>query len=338
MDDTVFLVGEKVITLFLILFAGIIARKANIIDWSATKKLSALLLNVTQPMLIITSFQMDFDSEKLKNGLMIVVLSVIIHISVAAAAFLFYKPVQNGGHRKIYEMSTIFCNCAFLGYPVLKVVFGDELGIFYGAFYTMFFNIFIWTYGVYLITRKNKEPVNVGDGDLNELRSFQDAPQTNKTVKLPLRKIFLNTGMIASVIGIIIFTFGIKMPGILYDSSKLVGDMTFPLSMIIIGSLISDIKLKDMFLPVRNYYFIFIKLIFIPGFVAVACYVLKLPPLLVYIGTLMTAMPSAANVAIFAEAYDADSKSAAINAGLSTLLAIGTIPLTIYFLNGVLKL
>ena len=57
MNGTVFLVGERVITLFLILFAGIIARKLNIIDWAATKKLSALLINITMPLLIITSFQ-----------------------------------------------------------------------------------------------------------------------------------------------------------------------------------------------------------------------------------------------------------------------------------------
>jgi len=326
MDGSVFLVSEKVITLFLVLFIGIIARKFNIIDEAATKKLSAFLLNVTQPLMIITSFQMDFDSEKLKNGLFIVILSVSIHIFTAIAAFFIYKPVKNGEKRKVYEMGTIFCNCAFLGYPVLKVVFGDELGIFYGAFYTMFFNIFIWTYGVVLITRKDKEPVGADD----------PVRPLNKH-KLPVAKIFLNAGMISSVIGIIIFVFGIKLPGILYDSTKLVGDMTFPLSMIIIGSLISNIKLKDMFLSLRNYYYIFIKLIFMPLLTATICYILKLPTLLIYMGTVMTALPSAANVAIFAETYGADSKAGAINVGLSTLLSIGTIPLAMYFLSNVLK-
>ena len=322
MDGNVFLVIEKVITLFIILFVGIIARKLNIIDLAATKKLSGFLLNVTQPLMIITSFQMVFDSDKLKNGLMILALSAVIHISVAALSFLIYKPLKNSGHRKVFEMATIFSNCAFLGYPVLKVIFGDDLGIFYGAFYTMFFNIFIWTYGVYRITRKDKSENNY-DG---------------KKVKFPLRKIFLNSGMIASVIGIIIFMFSIKLPGVLYDSSKLVGDMTFPLSMIIIGSLVSDIKLKDMFLSLKNYYYIFIKLIFFPLFTAFICYILKLPPLLIYMGTVMTAMPSAANVAIFAETYGADSKTAAISVGLSTLISIGTIPAAMYFVVNILKI
>jgi len=328
MNGSVFLVSEKIITLFLILFAGIIARKTNIIDWASTKKLSAFLLNITQPLMIITSFQMDYDSEKIKNGLSLFAISIVIHIFLAAASFMIYKPVRDGGKRKIYEMATIFCNCAFLGYPVLKVIFGDELGVFYGAFYAMFFNIFIWTYGVYLMMRKDKI---VGDGVL-------DVPKNTNQIKFPIRKIFINAGMIASVTGIIIFMFGIKLPGIIYDSAKLVGDMTFPLSMIIIGSLISDIKLKDMFLSIKNYYYIFVKLIFIPGFIALACYLLKLPPLLIYMGTIMNSMPSAANVAIFAETYGADSKAGAINVGLSTLFSIGTIPLMIYFLENILNL
>ena len=324
MDASVFLVGEKVASLFLVLIAGVIARKAKIIDSSSTKGLSALLLNLTQPLMIVTSFQMDFDAQKLKNGFLLLGLSVAIHIFLAAASFWLYKPIKDPEQKKIYEMGTIFCNCSFLGYPVLRVIFGEELGVFYGAFYAMFFNIFMWTYGVYLISRKDKGAKN-------------SAPY-GAGYKFPLKKIFFNAGMISSVLGIVIFFSGIKLPDILYNSAKSVGDMTFPLSMIIIGSLISEIRPRDMFLSAKNYYYISVKLLLVPGFVALLCHALKLPPLLVYMGAVMTSMPSAANVAMFAEAYGASSKSAAINIGLSTLFSIVTIPLSVYFLERLLKL
>lgn len=319
MNDSVFLVGEKVLTLFLIVFAGIYAKKIKVLDDASTKKLSAFLLNVTQPLLIITSFQIDFDAEKLKSGGSIFILSAAVHVFLAASGFLLYKPVKNIEQRKVFELSTIFCNCAFLGYPVLKVVFGDELGIFYGAFYSMFFNIFIWTYGIVLLSRNKTK-----DGE---------------KIKLPISKIFINSGMIASVAGIIIFAFRIKLPAVLYDSSKLVGDMTFPLAMVIIGSLIADIKLKDMLLSlksIKNYYYLTIKLIVMPVFIGAVCYMLKLPPLLIYMGALMAGMPSAANVAIFAETYESDAKSGAINVGLSTLFSIVTVPFVIAVLNNIL--
>ncbi|MCL2096810.1 MAG: AEC family transporter, partial [Oscillospiraceae bacterium] len=309
-------VGEKVISLFLILFAGIIAGKTNIIGRESAKRFSSLLLNVTQPLLIITSFQIDFDAAKLKNGLTVLALSAAIHIFTAAAAFLIYKPIKKS--RNVFEMSTVFCNCAFLGFPVLIIIFGEELGVFYGAFYTMFFNIFIWTYGVYLVSRKDKK----------------DKTKSGK-INLPASKIFLNAGVIASVTGIVFFVSGIRMTPVLFDSAKLVGDMTFPLSMLIVGSLISEIKLKELFGRVRNYYYVFIKLIFLPVFIAYVCVLLRLPPLLIYMGTVMTSMPGAANAAVFAEKYGADSKTASVIVGLSTLASVITIPAAIYFLNNI---
>ena len=315
MNATIFLVSEKVLTLFLIVFAGIYARKINILDWSSTKKLSAFLLNVTQPLMIITSFQIDFDAEKLKEGAGIFILSVCIHVFVAAASFLLFKPVKDFEKRKVFQLSAIFGNCAFLGFPVLKVVFGDDLGIFYGAFYTMFFNIFIWTYGVYLISKK------------------ENADETGNKIKFPVRKIFLNAGMISSAAGILIFALRIKMPPFLFNSAKLVGDMTFPLAMVIIGSLICDIKLREIFAKKQNYYFIFIKLIILPVIILCACRLLSLPRLYLYMGALMTAMPSAANAAIFAETYESDAQCGAANVGLSTLLSIVSIPFIIWLIE-----
>ncbi|MCL2099032.1 MAG: AEC family transporter [Oscillospiraceae bacterium] len=308
------LVSEKVITLFLIVFAGIYARKLNITDAGSTKKLSALLLNITQPLLIITSFQIDFDAEKLKEGAGIFILSAVNHVFFAAAVFFLFKPVKNFEQYKVYQMSAVFCNCAFLGFPVLQVVFGDELGVFYGAFYSMFFNIFIWTYGVYLISKR---------------------PGKDNKLKFPVKKIFLNAGMVSSVAGIILFALKIKMPAVLFNAARLTGDMTFPLAMIIIGSLIYDIKLKDIFTNKKNYYFLFIKLLLFPAVVLCGCILLNLPRLYIYMGTLMAAMPSAANAAIFAETYDSDAKCGAANVGFSTLVSIGSIPFVIWVIERV---
>jgi predicted permease len=220
--------------------------------------------------------------------------------------------VKDFEKRKVFQLSAIFGNCAFLGYPVLRVVFGDDLGVFYGAFYAMFFNIFIWTYGVYLISKKDN---------------------AENKIKFPVRKIFLNAGMISSVAGIIIFALKIKMPPVLFNSAKMVGDMTFPLAMVIIGSLIYDIKLREIFADKKNYYFIFVKLLLLPVIILFACRLLNLPRLLVYMGALMASMPSAANAAIFAETYESDAKCGAANVGLSTLFSIGSIPFIIWLIE-----
>ena len=315
MDGNIFLVGERVVTLALILLAGVYARKINILDEATTKKFSAFLVNVTQPLMIIASFQMEFDINRLREGAWIFVLSAVIHSLTAVIAWLLFKPIRDFEARKVYQMSSIFANIGFLGFPVLSVIFGYELGIFYGVFYTMFFNFFVWTYGVYLISKK--------------------ADAKNK-VKVPLRKIFLNAGMLSSVAGILMFVLRIRIPYVLLSSVQLVGDMTFPLAMIIIGSLICTIKFKEVLLDKRIYYSIFVKLLLLPVIMLAIGTLLNLPTLLVYIGALMLAMPSGAMVAILAETYESDAKGAAANVGISTLFSIITIPAVLWLIEWML--
>ena len=321
MDGNIFLVGERVITLALILLAGVYARKINILDDATTKKFSAFLVNITQPLMIIASFQMEFDIDRLREGAWIFVVSAAVHLIVAAIAWLLFKPVRNFEARKIYQMGTVFANIGFLGFPVLSVIFGYELGIFYGVFYTMFFNFFVWTYGVYLISKKSDE---------------KNMESMESKVKLPLRKIFLNANMISSVAGILMFVLRIRIPTVLLDSVQLVGDMTFPLAMIIIGSLICTIKFKEVFADKRIYYFLFVKLLLLPVVMLLIGAMLNIPSLFVYIGALMLAMPSGALVAILAETYESDAKAAAANVGISTLFSIITIPAVLWIIELVL--
>ena len=320
----IFLVSGQVITLFIIIIVGIYARKIKVADAVSTNAMSRLLLNITQPLLIVTSFQIDFDSEKLTNGFTILGVSVIIHISAAFLSKFIYMPFKKKREdKKIYEMCTIFNNCAFLGYPVLKVVFGDSLGIFYGSFYTIFFNIFIWTYGVYLLTKTGENGKKI--------------KLSKESVKKSAAKIFLNTGFIASVFGLIIFVSGIRFPSLLYDSAKLIGDMTFPLSMLIIGSLIADLDWKGLFLSAKNYYYVLIKLIILPLVVASVLCALKADEYLIYMAAIMASMPAAANNAIFAETYNANSALAGKLVGLSTLISIASIPFILYVLEFVMN-
>ena len=330
MDEiNIFLVSGQVITLFIIIIIGVYASKMKIIDATATRAMSKLLLNITQPLLIVTSFQIDFESEKLMNGFTILGVSVILHISAAVLSKFIYMPFKkNREDKKIYEICSIFNNCAFLGYPVLKVIFGNDIGIFYGAFYTIFFNIFIWTYGVYLLSKENAAEQNQ-----NPKRKLSKSSILKSTAN-----IFLNTGFIASVFGVVIFIFQVKFPPVLYDSAKLVGDMTFPLSMLIIGSLIANLNFKTLFLSLKNYYYVVVKLIVLPLVVASIFCIIKADTYLIYVATIMSSMPAAANNAIFAEIYNANSELAGNLVGLSTLISIVSIPVVLYILDFMLAI
>lgn len=307
---------SKIGMLFFILIVGVITRKCGIIDAASTKKLSALLVNVTQPLLIIDSFQIAYSGSRVQFGLKVLAASAVIHISVALVSYLLFKREKHPEKRRVLEFCMIFGNCAFLGYPVLEAVFAtpgaENPGIFYGAFYTLIFNTFLWTYGVSLMRRGKTEEK-----------------------KGSWRSIFLNVGVISCIVGFVFFLTEFKLPAFIGEGVKMVGNMTFPLSMIIIGSLVATFDFKRVFFQWRVYIFSLLKLIVWPMLVAAIFSLIPVDRDLKLLCIVMAAVPAASNCAIFAELYDSDSPLAAQCVGITTLFSMATIPFNVWMANTV---
>lgn len=287
-----------IITLFLVLLLGIFIRKIGIIDWPTTKKLSGFVVNIAHPFLIIGSFATELTADKLVIALQIVAASIVLHISFSILAKFLFK-----GNEKVdkvtYEFSLIFGNCAFMGYPVLIRVFPQN-GLFYGACFTLVFNIYIRTYGVYLLNRGKKG-------------------------KHPFGRALINPGTIASVIGILLFVFSIKLPQPINETVILMADLTFPLSMLIVGSLLCNQPIKNLFQK-KLFIFSFMRLLLLPVFVLTLCTALFIDKGLTYVLVIMASMPTAANSALFCELYKANSSLAASCVGMTSLFSVVTIP------------
>lgn len=298
-------ITSKVINLFFIMIMGMVLRKTNVIDKKSTSALSAMLVNITNPFLVISAFQKDYNAELVRNGFVILGLSVVMHILTALIGSVAFKFEKTRSKEKIYSFAMIFANCGFLGYPVLQALLGDdELGLFYGVFFTLFFNIFCWTYGVVLM--------NDGKG------------LDGRTIA---KKILLNPSFISAIVGFAFFMLQIKMPGCISEGMNYIGNMTFPLSMIIVGSLFCELDLRTVFKDKTLYWYLLLKLILFPAAMIFVCKLVGLPSMFSYILVIMCCMPAASNTAIMADYYDADKPLAAKTVSVSTLLSVATIPL-----------
>ncbi len=309
-------VATKVVNLFFVMIMGIILRKTKVIDKHSTSALSAILVNITNPFLVIIAFQKPFTPQLVKSGFIVLGLSVFMHLLTAiigSAAFRFEKVRSK---QKIYSFAMIFANCGFLGYPVLMALcstLGDENGLFYGVFFTLFFNIFCWTYGVIL---------------MNDGKSLD--------AKTMCKKIFLNPSFISVIVGFLLFMLRINVPVFIYEGMEYVGNMTFPLSMLIVGSLFCELSLRELFKGKTMYLFLFLKLIAFPTAMIFVVKLVGLPLLYAYILITMCSMPAASNTAIMADYYGADRLLAAKVVSLSTVFSIVTIPLMIMLATVVL--
>lgn len=296
------IVLNQVLILFIIMLIGFIAGKTGVIDRTASKKLSGVMLYVTSPMLVLKSFFITFTTERLINVLWIMGMALFMFILSIWLSKLIYGRFSDNAS-PILRFSAIFSNCGYMGLPLMYALYGDD-GVFYGSFYIVAFNIILWTYGYMMFG---------GRGTRRQM----------------LVRVFANPCIMAVYVGMIIFVFNLTMPTFVADAVEAVGDMTMPISMLIIGAVISSAKMKDIFSDWRVYLSSFVRLILMPLIAVGLTRIPGIPVMPAAVLITALAMPVGANTTVFAEMFSKDAVLASKCVSVSTLLSILTIPVIV---------
>jgi len=297
--------------LFLMLGIGFAAGKFNIIDSVASKRLSKLILSIAQPALIIHSLtKTPYSPEKLKLGGLTFLFGFALMAFSALIAYIACVKVKNMDERKLMEFAMNFGNVGFIGIPILGSLIGSD-GEFMASFFIASFNVVLWTWGICILGRKRDD------------------------IKLTPKKIFLNFGTVPSVIGFIIFIIpalipSFRMPTFTTQTLSFVSSMCTPVSMLIIGALLSTVNLKKIFISPKIYYVCLIKLFVIPMIVCLVMRLIGFSDTWIIFATTISAMPSATAISMLAELYDISPGFSAQCVGASSLLSIASMPLVIY--------
>ena len=300
----IMVVFQTMLKLFLLLVLGFVLFKCHIFDEYTNKKISALIVNVASPMLIISSIAGVEGSNKSIVFLMIgagilMYIGFIILGKIINRIFPFPKKDW-----PVYECMVVFANTGFMGYPVLLDVFGQE-AVFYASLIHMAFNFFVYTYAIMCLTK----------GDDSEF-------------KLNFKQL-LTPGIVLIFIGILIYLFDMQLPSVLMDTINSVGSLTAPLSMMMIGSSLAVYPIKDSFTDWRSYVFAFVRLIIVPFVTMIVCRLLHINPYYANITIITNAMPVGSMVLMLATQYNANVKIVTKNIVVSTLLSVITIPIVV---------
>ncbi len=322
---------STIITIFVLLIVGFILGKLKVIDKTASKNLSKLIVYAGQPALIINSIiSKPYSIENLKLALISLVLAFAMHGIMALIAFLSCIKIKDLDERKITEFAMVFGNIGFLGIPILGSLF-PENGAFVASFFVVSFNVLLWIIGLGIIARKRKD------------------------IKLTVKKIFINKGTIPTVIGFAIFLIPtvfpkFVMPEFASKSISYLASLCTPISMLIIGALLSTRSVKQIFGSGKVYYLSLFKLLLIPLFFFFITTVTLhfVAPIIglsaewvdfwILFITAVSAMPAASSTSMFAELYDTAPEYSAQCVGTSTLLSVATMPAIILAAQALLKL
>ncbi|MCQ2429903.1 MAG: AEC family transporter [Clostridia bacterium] len=295
-------------TLFLLLICGYACRRLGIIDDTASKKLSTLIIQVGQPMMILSSLSSaEFSMENLKDGGVIALVGLGVHAFMSGLAFLMCVGFKDPDERKITEFSLVFNNAGFIGFPILEALFGPK-GLFLASFYVISFHLFIWSWGIAILARGRDD------------------------IRLTVKKVLINFGSVPCFIGVLIYMLGIPFPGFALPEfiakflSYLSGLCT-PISVLITGALLATRTPKQIFGSGKIYYFSCMKLLAMPVIVCVVGKLIGLPNDMVIFITAEAALPSASTITMFSETYRLNGGYASQTVGTSSLLCVLTLPL-----------
>ncbi len=295
---------QIMVVLFLLLATGFAARKLGIIDEVASKRLSKLIVNIGQPMMIVYSLiKIEYSIENTKVGFIMLALGIGVHILLCVMAFFAAKTVKDFNEHKIAEFSLIFANAGFIGFPIFRSIFGD-IGEFWGSFYVIGFHLFVWTWGMIILAKGRKD------------------------IKMNIRKILFNLGTVPCFIGIALYLLmkWIHIPAFVVTYTGYLNNLCTPISVLIVGALIATRTVKQIFCDMRMYYISLIRLIIMPIVICLIAKLIGLPDYMILFATAAAALPSATNITMFAELYDIAPGYAAQTVGVTSLFTIVTLP------------
>ena len=242
----------------------------------------------------------------------IILFAVVLQLLVYAVSLLAFMKDKNEGARRASVACSYLGNVGFMGIPVMQMLFPEnEDLILYTVIYNIAFNAMTWTLGVFAVTG-NRRAVN------------------------PL-KIILNPPTIAVIVALPFFFCNVTVPEQVMTPVSYLGNMTLPLSMIILGVRLADMKPVLLVNNWRVYVASALKLVVSPllslGVLLLVDLICPLDRFVIIALYIIAAMPTASSALNFAEMYGGDRETAAASTLMSTILCIVTIPVLMLLLE-----
>ena len=235
-------------------------------------------------------------------------------IAVAGAAFLYYlctlialrlitsKSRLEDSEKRVFVTLAVFANTGFVGIPLMQSLLGAR-GLLLAATYNLVYNIFFYTYGIHLISKKRHTPI----------------------------QIIFNPVSVASVASLILFVIPWRMPQFLTHTLHTIGDMNIPLSMILLGSTLATVDVKKLFADLKSYIVAILRLAVFPLIMLLAVLIVRrfvaISPETMITLVLMTALPSGTMNVIYSEKHNCAPKFTARTVVLTLILMAISLPL-----------
>ena len=308
-EEKVTIMFVVMMTLFALVIVGFVAGKLGYLGGDFDRQLSRLVINITCPALILSS-AMTGQLPDRRYILPLLAISVITYVVLTAVAFLLPRYLTRQQQDEgVVGFALMFGNVGFMGYPVVASIFGHE-AVFYAAVLNVVNTFAVFTIGTVLVT---------GSSEVEGSR-FQ-------------KKVLYSTPMLAAYLTMAIVALEIdNIPAFVSQPLTMLGNITVPAALLIIGSSMSQLSLRTMLGNRTVYLTTIFRLVLLPVAVYYLTSLLGFSDFVVNINTLVIAMPVATYGTILCLKYGRDTTVITEVTFITTLLSMLTIPLLVTYL------
>ena len=289
---------QQMVIFFLIMLIGYICRKVGVFGENTGKMISGIVINIGNPALIIAS-GMNPETLENKAALLVTLAVALIFFAIMFVIAELIPRLLRADREDYgsYQVMTIFANIGFMGYPLLDAMYGGE-AVIHAAIFNLLYSVLIYTYGI------------------NRMKTSGQREKLNW-------KQLMNVGVISCLIAVTLYISNLPVPMVFKDTATRIGAVTGPLSMLVIGDSLAQIRLKDLFTDVRLLLFSVVKLLLI--FIT--------DPMFLGVCLVMTATPVGSMTVMLAQQYDGDYRLTSKGVALTTVLSVATMPFLFWLLK-----
>ena len=289
------------VILFTIVVLGYALCKLGYMGDKFDQKLSSIVIDVTCPALILSSVM---GAELPDRSLILPLLGIGFLTYILLLVFGFWVPrfvAKSRDEQGMIGFALMFANVGFIGYPIVSAIFGPK-AVFYAALLNIPNTFFIFTAGVMLVK---------GEHNMKSLSA----------------KVLFSPAMIAAFVAALMVAFGVRTPDIIARPVTMVGNITIPAALMVIGSSMARLPLKEIIGSPKVYVASLLRLVVVPLSVYFLFRFCGVSDVINNINTVIIAMPVASYGTMFCLKYGRNPSLMTEMTFITTLGSILTIPL-----------
>jgi predicted permease len=290
--------------IFILVAVGFFITKKGIFGLEARRDMTNVVIYIILPCNIFHSFETALTFDLLRQCGIVFIIAMGMQLLYMVLNKFIYNRFQPE-RRVVAKYATIVNNASFMGLPVIDSVFGTT-GTLYGSIVLIPIRLFMWTVGLSLFT------------SLDNKQKF--------------KQLATHPAIWAVILGFAYLFSPIRLPAFISGTINIVGSCITAMSMIIVGSILSEVDFRTLFDKACFYYSAF-RLLLIPGIIFAVLRLIGVDPVVTGVSVLSSAMPAPTISAMLAKKYGADAGFAAKLIFVSTLLSLVTLPFIAWVLQ-----